>query len=94
MSNIIKFQLPCQFQRFFIPNLVHVLTNKRNYIERNFYSVAWFMPQGWDLGVLGVKTLAWGFEMAPHRLRILVHFVLKNVYEQILCFYLLSGLSC
>ena len=28
-SNIIKFQLPCQFQRFFIPNFVCVLTKER-----------------------------------------------------------------
>ena len=50
-----------------------VLTNKRNYIERNFYSVAGVMPQGWDLGVLGEsKTLAWGFAMATCQLRILV----------------------
>ena len=27
-SNIIKFQLPCQFQRFFIPNFMCVLTNE------------------------------------------------------------------
>ena len=59
--------------KIFIPNFVRVLTNKRNYIERNFYSVAWVMLQWWDLGVLGgSKTLAWGFAMAPHRLRILV----------------------
>ena len=30
------------------------------------------MPQGWNLEVLGSKTLAWGFAMAPHRLRVLV----------------------
>ena len=47
----------------------------RTHIEQNFHSVAGVMPQGWDLGVLGgSKTLAWGFAMAPHRLRILVHF--------------------
>ena len=28
-SNIIKFRLPCQFQRFFIPNFLCVFTNKR-----------------------------------------------------------------
>ena len=27
-------------------------------IKRDFYSVDWFMPQGWDLGVLGVKNLS------------------------------------
>ena len=43
------------------------------FIEQNFHSVAGFMPQGWDLGVLGgSKTLAWGFAMVPHRLHILV----------------------
>ena len=29
------------------------------------------MPQGWDLGCWGSKTLAWGFAMAPHRLPVL-----------------------
>ena len=24
------------------------------HIRRNFYSVAWVMPQGWDLGGMGV----------------------------------------
>ena len=38
------------------------------------------MPQEWDLGLLGVKNLAWGFAMAPHRLCILVKivFILVN----------------
>ena len=44
----------------------------RKHIEQNFYSVAGVMPHGWDLRVLGVKTLAWGFAMVPHRLCILV----------------------
>ena len=45
----------------------------RKHIEQNFHSVVEVMPQGWDLGELvGSKTLAWGFAMAPHRLRILV----------------------
>ena len=45
----------------------------RKHIEQNFHSVAWVMSQGWDLGVLGgSKTLAWGFAMEPHPLRILV----------------------
>ena len=43
------------------------------YIEQNFDSVAGFMTQGWDLGVLvGSKTSARSFAMAPHRLCILV----------------------
>ena len=43
--------------KIFIPNFVCVLTNKRNYIEWNFYSVAGVMPPGWDLGVLGGQKL-------------------------------------
>ena len=48
--------------KIFIPNFVRVLTNKRKYIEQNFYSVAGVMPQGWDLGVLGggVKNFSVG----------------------------------
>ena len=63
--------------KIFIPNFVCVLTNKnRKHIEQNFHSVAGAMPQGWDLRVLGgSKTLAWGFAMASHRLRILVAIV-------------------
>ena len=48
------------------------IKDKKN-IEQNFHSVAGVMPQGWDWGVLGgSKTLALGFAMAPHRLRVLV----------------------
>ena len=56
--------------KIFIPNVVCVITIKdRKHIEQNFHSVAGFMPQGLDLGVLGwSKTLAWGFAMMPHRL--------------------------
>ena len=46
--------------KIFIPNFVSFLTNKRKYIEQNFYSVAGVMPQGWDLGVLGVKNFSVG----------------------------------
>ena len=46
--------------KIFIPNFVRVLTNKRKYIEQNFYSGAGVMPQGWDLGVLGVKNFSVG----------------------------------
>ena len=42
----------------------------RKHIEQNFHSVAGIMPQGWDLGCWGSKTLAWGFAMASHRLRV------------------------
>ena len=46
--------------KIFITTLVRVLTNKRKYIEQNFDSVAGLMPQGWDLGVLGVKNFSMG----------------------------------
>ena len=62
--------------KIFIPNFVCVHTNKRKYIEQNFHSVVGVMPKGWDLGAGGSKTLAWGFAMVPHPLRILVWFVL------------------
>ena len=60
--------------RFLFQTLCAFLQIKdRKHIKQNFYSVAGVMPQGWDLGVLGgSKKLAWGFAMAPHRLRILV----------------------
>ena len=59
--------------KIFIPNFVRVLTNKRKYIEQNFYSVAGGHAPGVGLGGVGwSKTLAWGFAMAPHRLCILV----------------------
>ena len=32
----------------------------RKHIEQNFHSVDGVMPQGWDLGVLGVKNLSVG----------------------------------
>ena len=47
----------------------------RKHSEQNFHSVAGIMPQGWDLGVLGSKTLEWGFAMVLHRLRVLVRVV-------------------
>ena len=46
--------------KIFIPNFVRVFANKRKYIEQNFYSIAGFMSQGWDLGVLGVKNFSVG----------------------------------
>ena len=76
--------------KIFIPNCVRVLTNKRKYIEQNFYSVAGVMPQGWDLGVLGgQKTLASGFAMVPHTLHcsFLHHFMIQG---QIIHLYIIS----
>ena len=74
-SYIIKFQLQSQFQRFLYQTVcVFSQVTDRKHIEQNFYYIAGFMPQGWHLGVLGggSKTLAWGFVMAPHGLRILL----------------------
>ena len=50
-SNIIQFQLQCQFQRFF--NQIKAI----KHIKRDFHLVARVMPQGWDLGVLEFKSL-------------------------------------
>ena len=58
-SNIIKFQLPCQFQRFLYQTCVRVLTNKRNYIEQSFYMLLGSCPRV-GLGVLGVKSFSVG----------------------------------
>ena len=50
-SNIIKFQLRSQFQRFLYETLcVFSQMKVTKHIRRYFYSVAWVMPQGWDLG--------------------------------------------
>ena len=43
--------LKSQFQRFFIPNFMFVLKNKR----MRFHYVAWVVLKGWDLGLLGVN---------------------------------------
>ena len=49
-SNIIKFQLPCQFQRFLYHTLcVFSQIKDRKHIEQNFHSVAGVMPLGWDI---------------------------------------------
>ena len=47
----------------------------RKHIEQNFPSVVGVMPQGWDLGVRGPKTLTCGFAMAPLLLNILNYFL-------------------
>ena len=51
-SNIIKFQLQSQFQRFFNQTLC-VFSHMKDikHIRRNFHLVTWVMRQGWDLGV-------------------------------------------
>ena len=54
-SYIIKFRLPCQFQRFLYQTLC-VFSQMKNtkHIRRDFHYVACVMPQGWDFGVLEV----------------------------------------
>ena len=57
-SNITKFQLQSQIQRFSYQNFcVFTQIKDLKHIEWDFHSVAWVMPQGWDLGVRGVKNL-------------------------------------
>ena len=51
-SNIIKSQSQSLFQRFFNKTLcVFSQLKDMKHIRRDFHSVAWVMPQGWDLGV-------------------------------------------
>ena len=54
-SKVIKFWLPCQFQRFLYQILCALSQMKdKKHIRRDFYSVVRVMPQGWDFGALGV----------------------------------------
>ena len=54
-SNIIKFHLQSQFQRFLYQTLcVFSQMKDTKHIRRDFHSVVWVMPQGSDFGVLGV----------------------------------------
>ena len=53
-GQIFNFNYKVNF-KVFIPNFVFVLTNERyKTYQTGFNSVAWVMPQGWDLGALGV----------------------------------------
>ena len=51
-SNIIKSQSQSQFQRF-LSHILCVFSQLKDikHIRGDFHSVAWVMPQGWDLGV-------------------------------------------
>ena len=42
--------------KIFIPNFVCVFSQMKDtkHIRRDFHSVAWVMPQGWDFGAVGV----------------------------------------
>ena len=56
--NIIKFQLRSQFQRFLYQTLcVFSQMKDTKHIRRDFHSVAWVMPQGWELGRPGGQTI-------------------------------------
>ena len=60
------FNYKVNFNGFYTKLCVFSQINDIKHIEQNFHSVAWVMPQGWDLGVLGVsKILAWRFVMLP-----------------------------
>ena len=65
-----------EISMIFIPNFVCVLTNKRyKHIKWNFHCSLSHAP-GVGLGGAGMsKTLAWGYAIAPHRLRVLVCFL-------------------
>ena len=58
-----NFNYKVNFKDFFIPNFVWILINKRyKYIRQDFHSVPWVMPQGWDLGALGVPRMSFFFK--------------------------------
>ena len=70
-SNIINMSI----SKICIPNSLCVFSQikDRKHIEQNFSSVARVMPRGGTCGCWGEsKSLAWGFAMAPIRLRALV----------------------
>ena len=83
-SNIIKSELQSQFQRFFKPNFVYLLTNERYITNQTGFSFGRLgHAQGRDLGVPWVgggggvggqnvfsriSSRAWGFAMARHRM--------------------------
>ena len=52
--NIIKFQLQSQFQFFYQTLCVFSQMKDTKHIRRDFDSVPWVMPQGWDFGAQGV----------------------------------------
>ena len=85
--------------KIFIPNSLCVFSQikDRKHIEQNFHSVARVMPWGGTYRCWGEsKTLAWGFAMAPHRLRALVFSVLKFVIfvGQFYTYYIIDRTMC
>ena len=58
-----KFQLPCQFQRFLYQTLcVFSQMKDTKHIRRDLYSVTWVMPQRSDLGGLGAQGVNFFFK--------------------------------
>ena len=88
-SNIIKFQLQSHFQRFYAKLLAccHKY-NIENILNGIFILLPGSCTRGWTWACWGSKTLAWGFAMAPHRLRVLVtclrRFILLNIEQTLL----------
>ena len=74
--NIIKFPLPCQFQRFLYQTLcVFSQIKDRKHIEHNFHSVAKVMPRDGTGGAGGVKNLSFGIcNGAPSTARSCYHY--------------------
>ena len=70
-SNIIYFQLQSQFQRFLYQTLCAFSQMKDTlHIRQNVHSVAWVMPQGSDLGVLGVTRGGGGGVKKKNRMQV------------------------
>ena len=87
-SNIINMSI----SKIFIPNFcVFSQIKDRKHIEQNFHSVAKVMPRGGTAGCFWEsKTLAWGFVMAPHRLRALVVYCCSHCWWGFVCWVLVS----
>ena len=75
-SNIIKSQLLSQFQRFSNQTLcVFSKMKDIKHIRWDFYSTAWVMPQGRDLGVL------WGGQFFSEILKFNQSWCVSNLHE-------------
>ena len=69
--------------KIFVPNCVRVLTNKRKYIEQNFYSIAGVMPR---LGVLEVKNFSVGIcDGAPSTAHSSLFFYILALAKKVHC---------
>ena len=70
----LNFNYKVNFKDYFYQTLcVFSQVQDKKRIEQNFHSVTWAMPRDGTWGAVGVKkNFAWGFAMAPHRLRILI----------------------